>query len=237
MNRDRSFTAALACAALLAIAAPAHAGMPVIDIANLIQAVENVLDQAASLENEASQIEGLEQQLQSINGVRGLANIANNPLLHDYIPAAAPRILQDVSTLGTSGLAGTGRVLRDARMIYDCENVPAGQSQVACQAQLGLPYQQKGFFQDAAQVASQRMDQINALLQQAATTQDPKAAQEIQARISGEAAMLAHELTLIQLQAAQAQADDRINASRAAEAMQQTTTRTGHVADFVKLQP
>ena len=81
------------------------------------------------------------------------------------------------------------------------------------------------------------MDQINALLQQAATTQDPKAAQEIQARISGEAAMLAHELTLIQLQAAQAQADDRINASRVAEAMQQTTTRTGHFADFVKLQP
>ena len=154
MNRRYTLAAALSSAAMFAAAGPAHAGMPVIDVATLIQAVQNILDQASSLENEASQIERLEQQLQSINGVRGLANIANNPLLHDYIPAAAPRILQDVSTLGTSGLAGTGRVLRDARMIYDCENVPAGPSQVACQAQLGLPYQQKGFFQDAAQAVS-----------------------------------------------------------------------------------
>ena len=235
MNRRRAHTAALAAVALFAADSPAFAGIPVIDVANLIQAVQNVLDQAMSLENEAAQIEHLEQQLKSINGARGLANVANDPLLHDYIPPAAPRILQDVATRGTPGLAGTARVLRDARKVYDCENVPAGPSQIQCQADLGLPYQEKAFFQDASETAAQRMQQINALLDQAAATEDPKAAQEIQARISGEAAMLGHESTLIQLQAAQAQAEDRINASRAAEAMQQTTTRAGRLADFLKL--
>jgi len=228
------FASVVALVSAMLVSAPAHAGMPVIDMANLLQSILNVLDQAVSLENEASQIEQLGQQLRSINGVRGLANVANNPLLHDYIPAAAPAILRDVENLGTGGLAGTGRVLRDAKKVYDCENVEPGPKQVQCQAQFGLPYQQKGFLQDASDVAAQRMDQINALMQQAAAADDPKAAQEIQARLAGEAAMLGHESTVIQIQAAQAQAEDRINASRAAEAMQQTTTRTGRLADFMK---
>jgi len=227
------FSTVVAVTGLMLASAPARAGMPVIDIANLIQSILNVLDQATSLENEASQIEQLGQQLRSINGVRGLANAANSPLLHDYIPPAAPGILRDVENLGTSGLAGTGRVLRDARRIYDCENVQPGPQQAQCQAQLALPYQQKGFLQDASEVAARRMDQIDALMQQAATADDPKAAQEIQARLAGEAAMIGHESTLIQIQAAQAQAEDRISASRAAEAMQQTTARSGRLADFM----
>ena len=49
------------------------------------------------------------------------------------------------------GLRAGGLALRNQNLIYGCTNIPDAASRTLCQAQLGRPYQQKAFLQDALQ--------------------------------------------------------------------------------------
>ena len=50
--------------------------IPVIDIANLIQTITQVLNDVTKIANQVEQIEALQSQLASINGMRNLGNVA-----------------------------------------------------------------------------------------------------------------------------------------------------------------
>ena len=215
-----AFSCAIASLALsvLALAAPARAqGIPVIDVANLIQSVQNVLDDADRYEQLAQSISQLRATYGSLTGFRNLAAALNNPLLQNYLPPAAYTVLNDVTDAGYAGLTLRARRLRDAAMVYNCLD-RTGPVQGACQAMLALPYQYKALINDAQDRSSQRTGQINSLMQQAATTADPKAIAEAQARIAAESALLAHETTQAQFAAMAADADQQVQASRALEA-------------------
>jgi type IV secretion system protein VirB5 len=62
---------------------------------------------------------------------------------------------------------------------------------------------------------------------------DPKETQELQARLEAENAMLQHEQSQISLAQGMADADERIEQSRAREAQMQQASRTGRLADFI----
>ena len=67
-------------AALLATlgAAQTHAqGIPVIDAANLVQTIQQVMDDVTAIKNQVQQITQLQTQLNSINGIRNLGNVFN----------------------------------------------------------------------------------------------------------------------------------------------------------------
>ena len=218
---------------------PARAGIPVIDVASLIQAVQEVINSITQIQNQINQIQQLSDQIQqmdtqlnSINGIRGLVNVANNPLLRDYVPAGAPQVLQGISTNGYVGLQGAARASRDAQMVYNCMDVGDLGVRRDCQARLARPYQERQFFTDALQRSSQRMAQITQLQQSASTAADPKAQSEAQARIGLEQAMLTHELTQVQLLANQTLAEERVRQSRAMEAAQEQAARRGRMADI-----
>ena len=70
------------------------------------------------------------------------------------------------------------------------------------------------------------MDQINA-------TSDQKAVQEIQARIGAENALLAHEVSQVQMLQGMADSEERIARSRERERQYQMLARTGKVADYL----
>ncbi len=225
----------VATIALMLACTQAHAGIPVIDVANLTESVQQALSAVTQIENQIQQIRQLEdqittlkQQFESLNGLRGLANLANNPLLHDYIPQGTPQLMNDVASLGYSGLNGAAKTARDFNMVYNCGNLE-GAEQLTCQAKLAMPYQQRQVFNDALGRATQRMDQINQLMVSAASAPDPKAQSETQARLQGEQAMLTHELTNVQLMQASAAAEQNVNVSKSSERASAAAAKGGDV--------
>ena len=233
MNR-RLKVAAAACivAGTLGSGNARASGIPVVDIANLIQTILQVLNDVTEISNQVQQITQLQDQLNSMNGMRNLGNILNNPMLKNYVPAEAYTYLNAVNTSGYSGLNGTAKALRDAGMVYNCMDL-AGAARTSCQAALAQPYQQKGLLQDAMKSAAGRLTQINSLMDQINATSDQKAVQEIQARIGAENALLAHEVSQVQMLQGMADSEERIARSRERERQYQMLGRTGKVSDFL----
>ena len=207
-------------------------GIPVIDIANLVQTILQVLNDVTKISNQVQQITELQNQLNSINGLRNLGQVFNNPMLKNYVPAEAYTYLNAVNTSGYSGLNGTAKTLRDAGMVYNCMDL-SGAARTDCQAALAQPYQQKGLLQDAMKSASGRLSQINSLMDQINGTSDQKAIQEIQARIGAENALLAHEVSQVQMLQGMADSEERIARSRERERQYQMLGRTGKIADYL----
>jgi len=221
-------------AALIAVSAGnvRAQGIPVIDIANLVQTILQVLNDVTKINNQVQQITALQSQLDSINGVRNLGNIFNNPTLKNYVPPEAYTYLNAVNTSGYSGLNATAKVLRDAGMVYNCMDL-TGAARTSCQAALAQPYQQKGLLQDAMKSAAGRLSQINSLMSEINATSDQKAVLEIQARISAENALLTHEVSQVQMLQGMADSEERIARSRERERQYQTLGRTGRIADYL----
>jgi type IV secretion system protein VirB5 len=232
--RTRLKLAAAACIAAGALGAGnARAqGIPVIDVANLVQTIQQVLDDITSIENQVQQINQLQSQLNSINGIRNLGQVFNNPMLKNYVPAEAYTYLNAVNTSGYSGLNATAKALRDAGMVYNCMDL-AGAARTDCQSALAQPYQHKGLLQDAMKSAAGRLTQINSLMDQINATSDQKAVQEIQARIAAENALLAHEVSQVQMLQGMADSEERIARSRERERQYQMLGRTGKVSDYL----
>ena len=220
--------------ALASLSSTGHAtGIPVIDIANLIQTVQQVLNDITKISNQIQQITALQNQLNSINGMRNLGNVFNNPALKNYIPAEAYNIVNAVDTSGYGGLTATAKSLRDAAMVYNCMDL-SGAARTDCQATLSQPYQQKGLLQDAMKSAAGRLDQISSLMNQINGTGDQKAVLEIQARIGAENALLAHEMSQVQMLTGMADSEERIARSRDRERQYQMLNRTGKIADYLR---
>ena len=159
--KTRLKVAAAACivAGSLGAGSARAQGIPVIDIANLIQTILQVLNDVTEISNQVQQITQLQDQLNSINGIRNLGNVFNNPMLKNYVPAEAYTYLNAINTSGYSGLNATAKALRDVGMVYNCMDLE-GEARTSCQATLAQPYQQKGLLQDAMKSAAGRLSQI-----------------------------------------------------------------------------
>jgi type IV secretion system protein VirB5 len=233
MHLPRKLTA-IACFVAGAFGvSPARAqGIPVIDVANLVQTIQQVINDITAINNQVQQITQLQTQLSSINGIRNLGNVFNNPLLRNYVPAEAYTYVNAINTSGYLGLNATAKALRDVGMVYNCMDL-AGDARTICQASLAQPYQQKGLLQDAMKSAAGRLAQIQSLMGQINATTDQKAVQEVQARIGAENALLAHEMSQVQMLQGMADSEERIARSRERERQYQMLARTGKVADFL----
>src|SRR5215203_4085835 len=91
MSPCRSLRSRIAAATLLAMSAGTSyaQGIPVIDIANLIQTIQQVMNDITKISNQVEQINHLQAQVTSMNGARMLGTVADNPLLRNYVPANA----------------------------------------------------------------------------------------------------------------------------------------------------
>lgn len=222
-------------AALLIAAAASGAqaqGIPVIDIANLIQTIQQVMNDITKIENQVQQITELQKQVSSMNGVRNLGGVFNNPALQNYVPAQAFTFVNAVDSSGYAGLTDTAKTLRNATMVYNCLD-RVGAARTSCQATLAQPYQQKGLLQDAMRSAAGRLAQISSLMGQINGTNDQKAVLEIQARIGAENAMLTHEVSQIQMLQGMADSEERIARSQDRERQYQMLGRTGRISDYL----
>lgn len=226
----------LAALLLFAGAPQARAGIPVIDVANLAQAIVEVTTAAEQLTQLIEQLRELKrhyeqarQHYDAIRSGRGLAGVLNDPALRDYIPRDARGVLAGIDTGGYAGLSSAARSLRRATMTYNCEDVVEGARRTRCETELGKPYQYKAYYEDGLQRAGGRTAQIQGLMERAGTTADPKEMGELQARIGAETALLQHEMSQIALAQGLAQADARIAESQARESQREAATRRGRL--------
>lgn len=220
--------------AVAAVSGAAHAGgIPVIDVANLAQAVQQVSNHITQINNQVRQITQLQEQLRSMNGMRHLGSVSNNPLLMNYVPANAFVQFDALRSSGYEALTATAKGLRQADMVYNCLDL-AGPARVACQATLAQPYQYKGLIQDAMRSAAGRLGQIQSLMGQIDATTDQKSVQEIQARIGAENALLAHEMSQLQMLQGLVDSEDRIERTRERERRHEMLNRPGKLADYLR---
>jgi type IV secretion system protein VirB5 len=207
-------------------------GIPVIDAANLVQTIIQAKNGITEITNQIQQIKQLQKQLDGAQGLRGLGKILNDPKLRNYVPAKAFDQLNAIDSEGAAGLIATAKTLRNAGMVYNCLD-RKGDSRKTCQAALAQPYQYKGLLQDAMAAASGRLAQINGLMDEIDATADQKSIQEIQARISAENALLAHEVSQLQMLQGMADSDERIARSRERERQNEMLLRDTTLAKFL----
>lgn len=193
----------------------AHAGIPVLDAANLAQAIMEVLawgEQYGQMVEELAQLEQqynqMVQQYDSMTGSRGLGDILNNQALQGVVPANLASTYASINSGGYSGLTSAAKSLRDASKIYNCED-RTGDAQVACQSILNSNSQTQANLQNALDLALQRTSQIQSLQSQINSTSDPKAIAELQARIQAENTQVSNDANRIALMKATADAQQQ----------------------------
>lgn len=214
-------------------AAPAHAGIPVVDVASLIQAILNVLNQITEIENQISQIEGQVEHYKSITDARGLANFLRSSAYENYLPREISANYDSLKS-GYSNLSSAAKALRDNGMLYNCAD-KSGDRQKECEEYLARPYQQLADLKGALETSKSRYSQINALMDRAASSGDQKDIAELQARIAGEQSQLLHEISRVQVSEAMFNAQDRTDKSRVEEKRMEKLNRNGNVLGDITL--
>lgn len=243
-NRIKKVFAAILVAGSVIISPAAHAGIPVLDAANLAQAIMEVMSWAEQYGQMVEEIEQLNQQYNqavqqynSLTGSRGLGDILNNQALQGVVPTNLTSTYNAINSGGYSGLTSAAKSLRDASKIYNCED-RTGDAQVACQATLNQNSQTQANLQNALDLVQQRTSQIQSLQSQINSTSDPKAIAELQARIQSENTQISNDANRIALMKAtadaQQQAADQANKERWLKVMTTSTPRAGDSFTYQK---
>lgn len=201
-------------------------GIPVIDTANLIQSIQQVVYWAQQLEQMKNQLDQQVQHLQAITGSRNLGGILNDQQLQQFVPQDAVAIYNSIKSGDLSKLTQDAQAIRNSTMIYNCSD-RIGDDYSNCQANLNKNAQDLAYAQNAYKLATQRVQQIQGLIGQINTTQDPKAIAELQARIQGENTAIANEQNRLTIWQSVSQSQDRAIQQKYKEQEMQSLSRKG----------
>lgn len=201
MKLFKKFFGAFALMIGLGMGNAAHAGIPVIDGANLAQAIIQVQSWAQQYSQMVQQIQQAQQQYNSISGIRNMGSLVNNPAKRQYLPA-------DYATILSQGV-GQWSAIRDAAKKFDVASTSLSASsdaaqafnQVAKQAAINRASAEEGY-----KTASQRFSDIQVLLDKVNNAPDAKDMADLQGRIQAEQVMMQNEANKLQMLASLASA-------------------------------
>jgi type IV secretion system protein VirB5 len=199
---------AIACLISLSAIGAVQASLPVIDVANLTQAINQVNAWKQQYDQMAQQYTQLKQQYAAMTGTRNLGNIANNPALQAVIPPDVANLYASIQQIGSDGMTPQAQAIRDRTKIYDCEG-RTGTDLVSCQALLSNTVQLQALSQNAMSVVNQRVAQIQMLQNQISATNDAKAIAELQARLQAENTQVSNDANRLMVMKTLAEAADR----------------------------
>jgi len=226
------FATVVAVAGLLAGSA-AMAQVPVTDVAlntqTMSNQVANIAKYVEMIQQYKTQIDQLKQQYDSLNGMRNLGQILDNPAFKNYLPTEWQDVYSRVQNGGYKGLTGTAALIKDANQLFDACKTKTGADKTLCERAASKAAQDKAFAESAFDKAKDRLSQIEGLMAAINGTSDPKAIAELQARIGAEGAAIQNEQTKMQLYALAAQAEDRLIQQQRREANARTWSATGVV--------
>ncbi|RZL85523.1 MAG: P-type DNA transfer protein VirB5 [Variovorax sp.] len=188
----------------------ARAGIPVIDlaaIANLTQQLAAWQQQLSAMQRQYDQIQQSRQQLQqtfsSMTGSRGMEQLLPTPdLVRNYLPPSYSELMSTVNgaSMNYSGLANQVQSIMRANAVLSGTQMGALSPEMRQVVEQGRQASAmlNGMTQGAYQNTSQRFSALQQLINRIGTAQDPKAIQDLQARIQAEQAMLTNEQTKLQ---------------------------------------
>lgn len=216
MKAIKSTALALAMAMTFGAMTPAHAaGVPVIDVASIAEAIRQYEQMVAQLEQLEGQLKQAQQQYESMTGTRGMEQLMGGEN-RQVIPTNWQETL---ALMGGGEITGLAKEIRDNASRVDTASLdmlaPAlrdlhGQwanTAASEQAAAGASYNN----------ASERFGRLQELMDAIPTAQDPKAIADLQARIAIEQAMLQNEAIQMQALAQASAAQRRIEERQASE--------------------
>ncbi len=186
----------------------AHAGIPVIDGANLVQSIMNILSWAEQYQQMYQDYEQQIRNYQALTGARNLGDILNNPAFRNTVDPNFINTMQSIQNSGSSGLSAQARTLRKTLELYDCSD-RSGTDRRTCEASLNVNSQNMANQQNALSLLTQRINQIQGLQSRINSTDDPKAIAELQARIAAEQTQIANDANRIAVMNAYTAAQER----------------------------
>ena len=195
-------------------------GIPVIDIAALVQLMQQLQYWVQQIQLMKNQVDQLQQSYAAVTGPRGMQNLlAGSP--RNYLPPdwnQMTGVLNNASPT-YSGLSSQVQVAMNANAVLSATQMAAlspRQQQLLVQGRKAAALLQV-MSQAAYQTTSQRFAAIQQLINAIGTARDTKAIQDLQGRISAEQAMLQNEQTKLQVLYQSAQADQLAQQQRARE--------------------
>lgn len=226
----------ITAAALTAAVGSANAGIPVIDVANLAQAVEQVIawgQQNAQMVEQINQMRNQYTQLQStynsMTGNRGLGT-----LLNGAVDQAARRYLPvDGTQIGqlSSGVAGFGALhatingykasVTSLPTTWFTGGTTAAN---ALASRVNSLATQRAVGEAAYTSNAQRTADLENMISTIGTANDPKAIAEINARITAQQALIANESTRLQALSYMQELERQQNEQRAREVVSTWST-------------
>ena len=186
----------------------AEAGIPVIDSANLVQSVMQALSWMQQLQQMQQQIVQAEQQITAITGSRNMGSLLNNLALAGVVPSDVNAVYQAIRAGGPQGLTAAAQIIRNSRMLYNCEG-KTGEALRICQNLLNQVPQSQAYYANTYQMLEGRMYQIRALTNRINTTEDAKAILELNGRIAAEQAQVGNDTNRIMTMKAMIEAEEK----------------------------
>lgn len=188
----------------------ARAGIPVIDmaaVANLIQQLGAWQQQLSGMQRQYEQLTQSNAQLQqtysAMTGTRGMEQLLpTSDATRNYLPSSYSDLMNTVTGTsgGYSGLSGQVQSIMRANSILSGSQMSALSPEMRQVVEQGR--QASAMFsamsQGAYQNTSQRFSALQQLVDRIGTSSDPKAIQDLQARIQAEQSMLTNEQTKLQ---------------------------------------
>lgn len=199
----------------------AFAGIPVIDGANLAQAIIQVQSWAQQYQQMVQQIQQMQQQIQNTTGGRGFSALLNDPSFQ-----AARRMLpQDAQTLLSLANGGSyGNLASSINSIKQATSTLSpsvfGNQSASDQwmADLNRAASNKALSMEAYTDATQRLQNLEGMIDKVSQTQDPKAIAELQARINAEQGIIQNEQAKIQAMAMLMRAEQQVSEMQSRDA-------------------
>lgn len=176
-------------------------GIPVIDASNLAQQIEQVVAWGKQYEQMMQQIQNLQQQITNSTGSRGFSSVLNSPAFQQarrMLPQDAQTLL-DLAANGSYGnLANSINTIKQATTTLNSGSFSSAHASDQWAADLNRAASNKALSMEAYNSAQQRLSNLESLMSQISTTEDPKAIGELQARIATEQGLIQNEQAKIQ---------------------------------------
>jgi P-type DNA transfer protein virB5 len=194
MKLKAKLTAAAVATSILFSSVVSAGGIPTFSATEFAQAVQQV----AELKKQYDQ---LKEQFKAITGSRGLGNILTSTGLKSALPQDWQKVYDAIRTGGYKGLDGAAKAIVDAsKLVEKCKPYKDGsEQQRTCQNAAVRTAQTQSNIQQALENTDKRLTNLSQLAKKINETKDPKAVQELIARIGVEQAAIQNEQTRLQL--------------------------------------
>lgn len=214
------------------LAGTANAGVPVLDTANLLSAIQQVLAWVEQLQSMKNQYDQTVNQLNALTGIRNVGDLLNSELLNQYIPKDYASSLQDLRQ-GVGDLSTLSNQLTSvvqSNQIVSCTDATTTQ---AARDKCSRNWQSMALNKTVGDLgykqASKNIDQLQTFITSIKTSADPKSLQDLSARIEVENVRMANEQVKLNTIQMMAKADEDMRRQAATDAIDSTLNTGGNV--------